>query len=243
MKVSFGFTQVEPEEKTKLVKKVFASVADSYDKMNDVMSLGVHRLWKKALVNQLNLSPNSHHLDLAGGTGDISFKILEQYPETKITLCDINEEMLRVGQSRCKSHHVGKIEWVCGDAAHLPFSDNVFDCYTIAFGLRNVTEMQSAINEAYRVLKPGSRYFCLEFSKVVLPLIDEIYEQYSFKVIPKMGELVANDKESYQYLVESIVKFPSQLELEEMLRIAGFERVRHENLSGGIVAIHSGWKV
>ena len=235
---------MEYDQKESLVKQVFSSVAESYDLMNDLMSGGVHRLWKNFMVGQISSRPDLRVLDVAGGTGDISFRMSKRLAHARITLCDINPEMLEVGKKRAIERGLqDRITWVCGDACKLPFEDRSQDVYTIAFGLRNVTDTQAAINDAYRVLSPGGQYLCLEFSTVVLPMLREAYEKYSFTVIPKIGEIVAHDRESYQYLVESIARFPDQNTLEQMMKNAGFERVSHINLAGGIAALHVGWRV
>lgn len=241
--VPFGFKDVAYDKKENLVKQVFSSVAGSYDLMNDLMSGGVHRLWKNFMVGQISPRPSLRILDVAGGTGDISFRMSQRFSDASVTLCDINPEMIAVGQKRATERGLDHIQWICGDACHLPFPDRSYDLYTIAFGLRNVTDTQGAINDAYRVLAPGGQYLCLEFSTVVLPLLKEGYEKYSFKVIPKIGQMVANDEGAYQYLVESIARFPDQKTMENMMRTAGFKRVSHINLAGGIAALHIGWRV
>ena len=244
----FGFTDIPVEEKTARVGAVFDSVARRYDLMNDLMSGGAHRLWKATFVRRLGLRPGMHVLDLAGGTGDIAFRMLDRLKgDGRVTVCDINHEMLRVGLSRGIDHGylpaAGTLDWVCGNAEQLPFADMSVDTATIAFGLRNVTHIDKALAEIRRVLKPGGRFFCLEFSHVVVPVLDRIYDRYSFAVLPRIGQIVANDRDSYQYLVESIRQFPPQDELVERMTGAGLERSRYENLSGGIVAIHSGWRL
>jgi demethylmenaquinone methyltransferase/2-methoxy-6-polyprenyl-1,4-benzoquinol methylase len=241
----FGEKQVAPDEKTRLVRGVFDSVAPSYDVMNDFMSGGLHRLWKDHLVRKIRPRAGLHYLDVAGGTGDIAFRIRKKAGQNcKITLCDINAEMLSVGRDRSIDMGMGDdFDWVTGNAESLPLQDNSVDVYTIAFGLRNVTHIDDALAEAYRVLKPGGRFYCLEFSKVNEPLLAKIYDIYSFKVIPKIGKLVAKDEESYQYLVESIRKFPQQRELMRRLEAAGFQKCRFENLTFGVVAIHEGVKI
>ena len=241
----FGEKQVAPDEKTRLVRGVFDSVAPSYDVMNDFMSGGLHRLWKDHLVRKIRPRAGLHYLDVAGGTGDIAFRIRKKAgKDCKITLCDINAEMLSVGRDRSIDMGMGDdFDWVTGNAESLPLQDNSVDVYTIAFGLRNVTHIDDALAEAYRVLKPGGRFYCLEFSKVNEPLMAKIYDIYSFKVIPKIGKLVAKDEESYQYLVESIRKFPQQRELMHRLEAAGFQKCRFENLTFGVVAIHEGVKI
>lgn len=241
----FGEKQVAPDEKTRLVRGVFDSVAPSYDVMNDLMSGGLHRLWKDHLVRKIRPRTGLHYLDVAGGTGDIAFRIRKKAgKDCKITLCDINAEMLSVGRDRAMDMGFGTdFDWVTGNAESLPLPDNSVDVYTIAFGLRNVTHIDDALSEAFRVLKPGGRFYCLEFSKVREPFLAKVYDAYSFKVIPKIGKLVAKDAESYQYLVESIRKFPSQRELLKRLEAAGFQQCRVENLTFGVVAIHEGVKI
>lgn len=240
----FGFKTVNENDKAGLVKGVFNSVADQYDIMNDVMSVGVHRLWKDSLINSLNPRPNMHLLDVAGGTGDIAFRFLDASPGGSVTVCDINAEMLRVGAGR--AHDKGyrdRAEFVCGDAMKLPFADRSMDAYTIAFGIRNVTRIEEALAEAYRVLKPGGTFFCLEFSPEVVPVLKRAYDAYSFGFIPKMGEVVASDRDSYQYLVESIRRFPTPQNFDTMIKAAGFERTRWRTMSAGVVAIHSGSRI
>jgi demethylmenaquinone methyltransferase/2-methoxy-6-polyprenyl-1,4-benzoquinol methylase len=246
----FGNERVAPEEKTGRVRAVFESVASRYDLMNDLMSGGVHRLWKAQLIAQVKPRADAVYLDVAGGTGDIAFRYLESLPDKRpsesgsVTVCDINPSMLDVGRERAaKRGFADRIEWVEGNAEHLPFADNSVDTYTIAFGLRNVTDIDAALRDAHRVLKPGGRFFCLEFSRVVLPGLREAYDQFSFKVIPRIGQLVAKDRESYQYLVESIRRFPPQKALAKRMEKAGFDLVSVRNLSAGIAAIHAGWKL
>ncbi len=251
----FGFKEVQEDEKQTLVRGVFDSVADKYDIMNDVMSAGLHRAWKNNLIRSLRPKPGMHLLDVAGGTGDIAFRFLKaanksadsadnKKPKAKVTICDINTRMLEAGRARALDEGIfDPIDWVTGNAEMLPFPDRYFDAYTIAFGIRNVTHIDAALREAYRVLKPGGRFMCLEFSKVDLPLLKEIYDTYSFNLIPYFGELITGDKDSYQYLVESIRKFPSQEKFKQMIDEAGFKNTSYRNLSGGIVAIHSGWRV
>ncbi|GLS44096.1 bifunctional demethylmenaquinone methyltransferase/2-methoxy-6-polyprenyl-1,4-benzoquinol methylase UbiE [Methylobacterium brachythecii] len=242
----FGFERVSLAEKQGRVDDVFRSVAKRYDLMNDLMSGGLHRAWKSHLIGMLRPGRNRpfRHLDVAGGTGDIAFRVLEAGgPDTDVTVLDINEAMLRVGQERAGTRFSGQIEFVTGNAESLPLPSNTFDAYTIAFGIRNVPRIDVALKEAFRVLKPGGRFLCLEFSRVDLPILEKIYDAYSFHVIPRIGARVAGDKESYKYLVESIRKFPSPGRFAAMIEEAGFSRVTHRVLSGGIVAIHSGWKV
>lgn len=239
----FGFTRVNPAEKAGMVRGVFSSVASSYDIMNDLMSGGMHRLWKDKFVRQVHAGANAAILDLAGGTGDIAVR-LKKRTGASVTVCDINHDMLKVGWARQFDRGESEgLRWVCGNAETLPVPDQSLDVITISFGLRNVTNIQQALNDAYRALKPGGQFLCLEFSKLSLPLLQKIYDSYSFHVIPKIGELVAHDKASYQYLVESIRLFPAQEKLCAMMREAGFSRVKYENLTFGTVAIHQGWRV
>lgn len=239
----FGFKAIGADEKTARVKEVFARVASKYDVMNDFMSGGVHRLWKRSFVRRVAPKKNYTILDVAGGTGDISF-LMYAASEADITVSDINPEMLKVGQARAADRGlIGKLKWAEANAEELPFEDNSFDRYTIAFGLRNVTHIDKALAEAYRVLKPGGKFFCLEFSKPVYEPLRKMYDAYSFNVIPQIGALVAKDRDSYQYLVESIRQFPHQQGLKIRLEDAGFKNVTFENLSGGIAAIHSGVKI
>jgi len=244
---SFGFRTVAEDERQGLVNQVFSSVADNYDLMNDLMSGGMHRLWKDAFISWLAPSKsaeNYRHLDVAGGTGDIAFRLLKAAPKAQSIICDISAEMLRVGQGRARKKGVDtRLGFVQGNAEALPFADNTFDAYTIAFGIRNVTHIDEALKEAYRVLKPGGRFMCLEFSKVEVPVLDKIYDLFSFNIIPPLGKLTAGDADSYQYLVESIRKFPPQEEFAAMIREAGFDLVKYRNLSGGIAAMHSGWRI
>ncbi|GEP01084.1 bifunctional demethylmenaquinone methyltransferase/2-methoxy-6-polyprenyl-1,4-benzoquinol methylase UbiE [Methylobacterium haplocladii] len=247
----FGFERVSLAEKQGRVDDVFRSVAKRYDVMNDLMSGGLHRAWKSHLIGMLRPGQNRpfRHLDVAGGTGDVAFRVLEAGgPQTKVTVLDINEAMLRVGQERADNRRAGtrfgdRIDFVTGNAETLPLPEDTFDAYTIAFGIRNVPRIDMALKEAFRVLKPGGRFLCLEFSRVDLPILEKIYDAYSFHVIPRIGARVAGDRESYRYLVESIRKFPSPGRFAAMIEEAGFSRVTHRVLSGGIVAIHSGWKV
>lgn len=245
----FGYQSIPESEKEKKVKEVFERVADTYDLMNDAMSLGVHRLWKDHFVKSAAPKPTYKCLDVAGGTGDIAFK-LHKYMRNvkrdceKIVVCDINTEMLRVGEERAAQMGVGEnFTWVEGNAEVLQFPDNTFDLYTIAYGIRNCTHIDKVLEEAYRVLKPGGRFMCLEFSEVNNPLISQVYDKYSHDVIPVMGQLIAGDFASYQYLVESIRKFPNQETFAEMVADAGFEVVEYENLTFGVTAIHSGYKL
>jgi len=236
----FGFTPVaSAEERTQRVGAVFASVASHYDVMNDAMSLGIHRLWKADFVASLGLNPGDRVLDLAGGTGDIAFRMLAK--KALVTVCDINPAMLQVGRARAmdKGLH-GQINWVEGNAEALPFADKSFDIVTIAFGLRNVTKLQQALGEVRRVLKVGGRFFCLEFSHIAVPMLQKLYDRYSFSLLPWLGEKIAQDRAAYQYLAESIRTFPDQAALEKRMGEAGFAAVRHRNLSLGIAAVHQG---
>lgn len=237
----FGFQKVSAEEKTERVTGVFEKVASRYDVMNDVMSLGVHRLWKKRFVESLPLRQNGVYLDVAGGTGDIAYAIHERLKafgvHGNLMVSDINPAMIEVGQKRYPG-----LQWLLANAEELPLEDNSVDVYTIAFGLRNVTQREKALKEAFRVLKPGGKFACLEFSQVYLPL-QKIYNLYSFHIIPKMGEWIAHDKASYQYLSESIQTFLTRDELLGLLKQVGFERARYEVLSFGVVAFHTGYKL
>lgn len=247
-KTSFGFKTVSAEDKPGLVADVFRRVASRYDRMNDVMSLGIHRYWKHELLTLLRPRPQMHLLDMAGGTGDIAFRFLEitkgMAPPPCVTVCDSNPDMLQVGRRRAINKGILKnITWVTGDATNIPFPDNTFEAYTISFGLRNVADIEKALQEAWRVLKPGGTFLCLEFSKVSSPLLDKLYHFYSFKVIPTLGEIVARDAAAYQYLVESIARFPFQEDVAHLLEKTGFHQVAWRNLTGGIVAIHSALKL
>ena len=239
----FGYKTVDENEKSTLVRGVFDSVAARYDVMNDLMSAGLHRLWKNEMVAWLSPKDDMQILDVAGGTGDIAFRIKEK-ANCHVTVCDINYQMLHEGKDRATDHNIRDgINWVCGDAENLPLPDNSVDAYTIAFGIRNVTHIDKALSEAYRVLKIGGRFLCLEFSHLQHDFLQKIYNAYSFTAIPRIGKLVTGDSESYQYLVESIRKFPKQEEFAGMIRTAGFANVQYRNLSQGVVAIHSGRKV
>jgi demethylmenaquinone methyltransferase/2-methoxy-6-polyprenyl-1,4-benzoquinol methylase len=241
----FGYRLVPESEKAGLVRRVFDSVADRYDLMNDLMSLGVHRLWKDAMVSALAPRSGMSILDLAGGTGDIAFRLYRRTGgQAQIAVCDVNPTMLAVGQDRAFDRGIlHGPAWVAGDAEALPFADRTFDACTIAFGLRNVTHMDRALAQARRVLRPGGRFLCLEFSKVTLPLLDRIYDAYSATMLPALGGLVAGDRDSYRYLHESIRRHPPQDKLAAMMVSAGFEQVTWRNMSGGIVALHSGWRI
>lgn len=246
----FGEQLIPIQEKIGLVRGVFDSVAPRYDLMNDLMSLGIHRLWKNRLVSWLNPRQKMRILDVAGGTGDVALRICRKRQQLTgacaggITVCDVNTEMLEVGRNRALNEGiVGGIEWVCGNAEDLCWPDKTFDAYTIAFGIRNVTDVKLALTEARRVLKPGGRFICLEFSKPVIPAIVPFYNAYSDHVLPRIGECVTEDGDAYRYLVESIRHFPHQEALADMLGDVGLARVRYRNLSGGIAALHSAWRL
>ena len=243
-RTQFGEQTVTPEEKTNLVHGVFDSVATKYDIMNDLMSGGLHRLWKDRLIRMIRPRPNQKFLDVAGGTGDIAFRLKKRIgPKADITVCDLTAAMLEVGRDRATDKGwIDGFEWITGNAEDLPFPDNHFDIYTIAFGLRNVTHIDKALKEAHRVLKPGGKFYCLEFSHVEPPILSKAYDLYSFNVIPKVGKAVTNDEESYQYLVESIRKFPTARKLEARMQDAGFTKTNHTKMNAGIVAIHQGLK-
>jgi demethylmenaquinone methyltransferase/2-methoxy-6-polyprenyl-1,4-benzoquinol methylase len=244
----FGFRDVPVDDKQTLVNSVFHSVASRYDLMNDLMSMGLHRVWKDIMINTLNPPKGETPfalLDVAGGTGDIAFRAAKAAGTNfRATVCDINPDMLAVGRERAAARHLNdRVSFVEGNAEALAFPDCAFDGYTIAFGIRNVPRIDLALSEAFRVLRPGSRFLCLEFSTVDVPGLDRLYELFSFRVIPPLGRAVTGDAESYQYLVESIRKFPRPNAFAEMTRAAGFARVNWQILSGGIVALHSGWRL
>jgi len=240
----FGFKTVDEGEKAGLVHGVFSRVASKYDIMNDLMSMGIHRVWKDAMMDWLAPRPGQKLLDVAGGTGDVAFRFLKRAPGASATVCDMTESMLIEGQKRAEAEDMAnRLKWVVGDAMALPFEDNTFDVYTISFGIRNVTRIPDALREAYRVLRPGGRLMVLEFSQIPNDMLQSLYDAYSFNVIPVMGQIVADDRDSYQYLVESIRKFPTQEIFASMIREAGFDRVKYRNLSMGIAALHSGWKI
>ena len=244
----FGFRDVPLNDKQTLVNDVFHSVAQRYDLMNDLMSAGLHRVWKDLMINALN-PPRADTpfalLDVAGGTGDIAFRAAEAAgPGFRATVCDINSDMLAVGRERAAARHLDdRVSFVEGNAEELAFPNHAFDAYTIAFGIRNVPRIDLALSEAFRVLRPGGRFLCLEFSTVDVPGLDRIYDLFSFKVIPPLGRAVTGDAESYQYLVESIRKFPRPGAFAEMIGAAGFSRVSWQSFSGGIAALHSGWRL
>lgn len=247
METSFGFRNVGTGEKQPLVNDVFHKVAKRYDIMNDVMSAGLHRAWKDAMIAALNPPRREGYrtLDVAGGTGDIAMRIVEDSGrQATATVLDINAEMLRVGRGRAEKAGLdANISFVEGNAEELPFPDDSFDAYTIAFGIRNVPRIDACLAEAHRVLRTGGRFLCLEFSDVDVPMLDRFYEAWSFQAIPRIGQMVAGDGEPYAYLVESIRKFPNQANFAAMIGRAGFERVTFRNFSGGIAALHSGWKL
>jgi demethylmenaquinone methyltransferase/2-methoxy-6-polyprenyl-1,4-benzoquinol methylase len=240
-KVSFGFEDVDPEEKTRRVGSVFSRVASRYDLMNDVMSAGMHRPWKDLFVRRVAPRKGEHILDMAGGTGDIAFRMARR--GAKITVADISREMLDVGIDRARQQGIEGLVWSHQNAEELEFADNSFDAYTIAFGIRNVTRVQQALTEAHRVLKRGGRFFCLEFSTTTWPGFAQVYDAYSLHVVPRLGKAVAQDEDSYRYLVESIRRFPPMEEFRAMIGKAGFVQTRAEPILGGLVAIHSGWKI
>jgi demethylmenaquinone methyltransferase/2-methoxy-6-polyprenyl-1,4-benzoquinol methylase len=252
----FGYQEVPEADKGARVRGVFESVASRYDLMNDLMSGGVHRLWKAAMIDWLSPRPGQCLVDVAGGTGDIAFRVMERVGTARagpIVVCDLTPEMIAQGRDRAidrgllpgpgPGRPVGGLYWVCADAQRLPLRDRSMDAYTIAFGLRNVTRIGHALAEARRVLRPGGRFLCLEFSRVAVPLLSELYDRYSFSVLPALGGMVTGDREAYVYLAESIRRFPDQDALAELMTAAGLEQVRYRNLSGGIAALHSGWRL
>ncbi len=244
-KVDFGFEKLTPREKAARVRAVFTSVAGKYDLMNDLMSFGAHRLWKRFALSLTGLKSGQHALDVAGGTGDLARGLLRQVgKDGRVVLSDINPSMLEIGRDRLlDSGFAGNVEYIVADAERLPFADNSFDCVTIGFGLRNVTDKAAALASMYRVLKSGGQLLVLEFSTPVAPGLKPLYDAYSFGVLPGLGQLVAHDAASYRYLAESIRTHPNQETLLEMLRTAGFAQVRYHNLAGGIVALHRGYKI
>ena len=241
----FGFRKVNRDEKQHLVNEVFESVAFRYDLMNDLMSAGLHRLWKDTLIDWLAPRKNKHLIDVAGGTGDVAFRFLNRLKDKgKVTIVDRNEQMLLEGKSRYTvSFKNNNIEWICADAMELPFSDESFDYFTISFGIRNVLDIKKCLEEAYRVIKPGGRLLILEFSAVDNKTLKKLYDLYSLNIVPKLGRFVTGDEDSYRYLVESIRKFPSQEEFLSMIDTAGFMQTKFRNFTFGVVALHSGWKV
>lgn len=240
----FGYRTVETDQKADMVANVFHSVASKYDVMNDVMSLGIHRLWKRFTINCSGVRRGQRVLDLAGGTGDLTAKFSRLVGDTgEVVLADINESMLKMGREKLRNIGVlGNVSYVQANAEALPFPDNSFDCITIAFGLRNVTDKDKALRSMYRVLRPGGRLLVLEFSKPVLDPLSKVYDAYSFHILPRMGQLIAGDAESYRYLAESIRMHPDQETLKAMMEDAGFENTTYYNLTGGIVALHRGYK-
>jgi len=247
----FGFTKIKSEEKAAMVGRVFTSVAVNYDLMNDLMSCGLHRLWKNAFVARMRIRSGMDILDIAGGTGDIALRMhktaskgkrpIKGKDKTRITVCDINPEMMKYGRAKALNKGiVDGIDWIAGDAEKLPFPSRRFDLCSIAFGLRNVTRIDDALKEAARILRPGGKFFCLEFSSGVTPILKPVYETYCKSAMPLLGEFIADDKDAYQYLAESIIRFPPQKELAERMKTAGFDRVKWTNLAGGIAVIHEG---
>lgn len=239
--VSFGYADVAPEEKTRRVGEVFTSVASRYDLMNDAMSGGMHRVWKDVFVRRVKPREGEFILDMAGGTGDIAFRLAKS--GAAITVADINPEMLEVGMDRAMQRGIDGLVWTEANAETLTFPDRSYDAYTIAFGIRNVTDIPAALREANRVLKRGGRFFCLEFSTTLWPGFADVYDAYSHRLVPKLGQALAGDAESYRYLVESIRRFPDMARFEAMIRDAGFVSTKVEPMLGGLVAIHSGWKI
>lgn len=240
----FGYEDIPEDEKAGRVRGVFGSVAGKYDVMNDVMSAGIHRLWKDAMMDWLAPRPGQRLLDVAGGTGDIAFRFLRRAGTGHATVLDLTEDMLIEGRKRADAAALdAQLDWVVGDAMALPFADRSFDVYAISFGIRNVTRPDVALSEAYRVLRPGGRLMVLEFSQIPNTLMQRIYDIYSFNIIPRMGQAIAGDRDSYQYLVESIRRFPDQETFLEMVRAAGFGQAKYRNLSLGVACLHSGWKL
>lgn len=239
--VSFGYEEVSPAEKTERVGRVFASVAARYDLMNDAMSAGMHRLWKDRFVRRLKPRAGEQVLDMAGGTGDIAFRIAKS--GASVTVADINPAMLEVGMERAARRGVDGLVWAEANAESLAFPDRSFDAYTIAFGIRNVTDIPAALREAHRVLRRGGRFFCLEFSTTLWPGFAEVYDAYSHRLVPRLGQMLAQDADSYRYLIESIRRFPDMPTFEAMIGDAGFVRTGVEPMLGGLVAIHSGWRI
>ena len=239
--VSFGYEDVAPEEKTRRVGAVFSNVAAKYDIMNDAMSGGMHRLWKDRFVSRVKPQPGEAILDMAGGTGDIAFRVAAKGAE--VVVADINKDMLDVGIERAMDSGIDGLSWSCQNAEELTYPDRQFDAYTIVFGIRNVTHIDKALAEAHRVLKYGGRFYCMEFSTTDWPGFKEIYDAYSHKLMPKIGKWIADDEDSYRYLAESIRRFPEPREFEAKIEAAGFQNTRVEMILGGAVNIHSGWKV
>ena len=249
-RTDFGFRRVPEREKAPLVRALFEAVAPRYDLMNDLMSAGIHRLWKAEMVTQLKPRPGQRLLDVAGGTGDIALRALPRLvrpgepADVAAVVCDVSEPMLAIGRARALDQGIlGGIEWLCADAERLPVADRSFDLYTIGFGLRNVTRIDKALAEARRVLRPGGRFLGLEFTPEIAPLLQPLYDLYSFQIVPLLGQIVAGDRDAYVYLVESIRRFPRQSELAEMIEGAGFDRMKFRNLTGGVAALHSAWRL
>jgi demethylmenaquinone methyltransferase / 2-methoxy-6-polyprenyl-1,4-benzoquinol methylase len=240
----FGYQTVPEADKAGMVHGVFSRVANRYDIMNDLMSGGIHRLWKDAMMDWLAPRPGQRLLDVAGGTGDVAFRFLKRAPGAAATVLDLTEPMLTEGRKRAEAANMAdRLDWIVGDAMALPFPDRTFDVYTISFGIRNVTRINEALSEAFRVLKPGGRLMVLEFSRIPNSGLQWVYDRYSFNVIPVMGQIVANDRDSYQYLVESIRRFPDQESFAGMIREADFGQVKYRNMTMGVAALHSGWKL
>lgn len=243
MKTFFGFQEVDVTEKSKLVRDVFSSVASKYDVMNDVMSFGIHRLWKKKFCSLIPSHAQSI-IDVAGGTADIAISAIKASSNRHVTVCDINFDMLSAGREKAiNSGVVRGLNYTVCDAEELPFEDNSFDCYTVAFGIRNVTNIDLALEESYRVLKKGGKFMCLEFTTLESPVMQKVYDFYSFKLIPKFGKIIADDEGAYKYLAESIRKFPDQNKFDEMIKSVGYKNSTYQNLTGGIVAIHTAYKL
>ncbi len=241
----FGFSRVKYEDKPNLVKNLFENVSSRYDLMNDFMSLGIHRIWKELMLDWLAPRSGQSLVDVAGGTGDIAFDFIKRgKKDINATILDLTESMMVEGQKKTIDlNNNSKINWVCGDAMYMPFNNNLFDVYTISFGIRNVTDISKTLSEAYRVLKPGGRLMILEFSSVNNELINWFYDKYSFNIIPMLGEIIANDRQSYLYLVESIRKFPDQDTFSQLIIDEGFKKVKYRDLTFGIAALHSAWKI
>lgn len=240
----FGYEDIPEDQKAGRVHGVFSNVASKYDIMNDVMSVGIHRVWKDAMMDWLAPRAGQRLLDVAGGTGDVAFRFLKRAGMAEAVVLDMTEQMLIEGRKRAEAEAMSdKLDWLVGDAMALPFEDNSFDVYTISFGIRNVTRIPDALSEAYRVLKPGGRLMVLEFSQLPNAMMQKAYDLYSFNVIPRMGQVIAGDRDSYQYLVESIRKFPDQDRFAAMVQEAGFENVSYRNMTFGVAALHAGWKI
>lgn len=240
----FGYEDIPEDQKAGRVHGVFSNVASKYDIMNDVMSVGIHRVWKDAMMDWLAPRAGQRLLDVAGGTGDVAFRFLSRAGQAEAVVLDMTEQMLVEGRKRAEAEAMSdQLDWMVGDAMALPFEDNSFDVYTVSFGIRNVTRVPDALSEAFRVLRPGGRLMVLEFSQLPNPMMQKAYDLYSFNVIPRMGQAIAGDRDSYQYLVESIRKFPDQDTFAAMIREAGFENVSFRNMTFGVAALHTGWKI